>query len=57
MDIHDKNETDGSIKRYKVCLLAKGFTQTYDINYTETNLCSNCQNQCGLDSSIIGNQP
>lgn len=36
MDNHDKYETDGSIKRYKVCLLAKGFTQTYDINYTET---------------------
>ena len=31
-----KYKVDGIVERYKACLVAKGFTQTYDINYTET---------------------
>ena len=31
-----KTHSDGSIKRYKVCLVAKGFTQKYEIDYEET---------------------
>ena len=31
-----KYRLDETLKRYKVRLMAKGFTQTYDINYMET---------------------
>ena len=34
-----KSKADGSVKRYKVKLVAKGFTQTYGIDYQE-DFCS-----------------
>ncbi len=31
-----KHSADGSVKRYKTRLVAKGYAQTYGINYEET---------------------
>ena len=31
-----KTRSDGSIEHYKACLIAKGFTQEYKIDYEET---------------------
>lgn len=31
-----KYKADGSLEKYKACLVAKGYTQTYEIDYQET---------------------
>ena len=31
-----KTRSDGSLEHYKACLIAKGFTQEYGIDYEET---------------------
>jgi hypothetical protein len=31
-----KHKADGFVERYKTWLVAKGFTQTYEIDYEET---------------------
>lgn len=31
-----KLKPDGSVNCYKACLVAKGYTQTYEIDYRET---------------------
>ena len=33
-----KRKADGSVDKYKVCLIAQGFTQIYGTNYFETYL-------------------
>ena len=31
-----KTRSDGTVDRYKACLVARGFTQEYEIDYEET---------------------
>ena len=31
-----KTRSDGTVDRYKACLVAKGFTQEYEIDYEKT---------------------
>ena len=44
-----KTHSDGSIEHYKACLVAKGFTQEYGIDYEETfTLVARISSVCAL---------
>ena len=44
-----KTHSDGSIEHYKTCLVAKGFTQEYGIDYEETfTLVARISSVCAL---------
>ena len=36
MDLFSQHNEDGSLERYKALLVAKRYTQTYGVNFSET---------------------
>lgn len=47
-----KYKVDGSIEQYNARLVAKGYTQTYDIDFKKHRSC--CKNKYNSGSIIIG---
>lgn len=50
-----KDNSNGSLERYKAQLVAKGFTQTHDIAYLETFALVGKQNIVRVLLSIVAN--
>ena len=53
---HTKYVADGSIDRYKACLVAKGFSQVEDIDYSETFSPITKMNSIHLVLSLVASQ-
>lgn len=48
-----KHRADGSIERYKVSLVGKGYTQTYGINYSKKNHVAKINTMIVLFSIVV----
>jgi hypothetical protein len=48
-----KCDSKANIKRFKTRLIAKGFTQREDINYTETFYSVSCKNSLRIIKALV----